>query len=223
MRVAALLVSGLVAAGMTPPARAQDAARYAQCVQLARTQAAQAFEQASVWRTEGGGAAARHCQGLALVQLGEAARAAAVLDGAADDLARDQPSRPVLRARVMAQAGNAWLLAGDAARAESRLGSALALMPDAGADKTEMYIDRARARAELKAWAGAIADLDLAAARAPQRADVALLRASARRLSGDLAGARVDLDRAAQLAPDDPEIAAEAARLAAASAAPAKS
>jgi tetratricopeptide (TPR) repeat protein len=208
---ALLCLSALLAVS---PAHAQSGERYARCVGLVGANATQAFEQASLWRTEGGGAAAKHCQGLALVALGQPVRAAGVLDSAADDLGRDQPPRPILRARVMAQAGNAWLLADDAARAESRLSAALALMPDAGADKTDMYVDRARARAAVKNWGAALTDLNTAAVRAPERADILLLRGSAKRLLGDLDGAAADLAAAAALAPDDAEIKAEQGRLA---------
>ena len=196
------LAIGLMAAG-TP-----QGGRYDRCIALARKQPTVALEQATAWRAEGGGPAAMHCQAIALIEQGNPLKAAGVLDAAANAIG-PQPKSTGFAAALWAQAGNAWLLAGDAARAENRLTTALTLLPPAGDARVNVLIDRARTRAERTDWPAVIADLDEAAKLAPSSATVFLLRATARRRTGDLAAARSDILMAGTLAPDNVDILVE--------------
>lgn len=178
---AALLSLFLVAAG--------DGGRYDSCVALTKNQPQLAYDQASSWRADRGGAAAMHCQALALLALSQPARAAAVLDAAADAMA----GTPFIAADMHAQAGNAWLLAGDAKRATARFTWALDLLPAALPSRADVLIDRARSFAAMEDKPKTLADLTAALALAPKNIGALLLRAETHLSMGDPAKAKADL------------------------------
>ena len=171
-----------------------DSSRYQQCIALTKTNAQGAYNQALAWHSAGGGSSAEHCGALALVQLGRYVEAAPKLDALAQQLG----SKPALRAQLYDQAGNAWLLAEDALRAETAFSNALTL---AGRD-VDVLADRARARAMRKDWSGAETDLSAALTVDPDRSDLLVLRASARHAGGKKAPARADIDRALDIFPN---------------------
>jgi regulator of sirC expression with transglutaminase-like and TPR domain len=141
---------------------------------------------------------AEHCAALALValkQYGEAARRL-------DQLARKPSAGNVeVRAQILGQAGNAWLLAGQPEMAQASLTAALALMPGEG----EYHIDRARASALLKRWKEAETDLTSALVAEPGNVQAFVLRASARRAQKNIKGAMGDVTQALLLEPDNVE------------------
>jgi tetratricopeptide (TPR) repeat protein len=213
MRLAPLFIVAL--ALLAPPAAADPASaqRYVRCVQALNSQPQAAFDLASVWRSEGGGAPAKHCQAMALIALEQPLRAAGVLDSAGEDM--DKAGLPNQAADLYAQAGNAWLLGGDPARSYERLTRALERLPSNSPRRVEALLDRARALHGMKDSARAVTDLTTALGLAPQRADLLLLRATSYRLLGNVAAARTDIQAAHALTPKDAEIDAEAARIAA--------
>lgn len=189
-----LLALALPAAAAVPDNRARD---YAACMANARTKPKEAFDQAVAWKDLGGGAAAEHCAAVALLNLGHHKEAAQRLEG----LAQRVRQEPGFKARLLAQAAQAWLLAGDPARAEAALTSALALQ----ADSADLYIDRAAARAARKDYKAAAMDLDRAIGLAPRRADAHAFRASAHRFLENLDKALADAEQALSIEPDLPE------------------
>jgi tetratricopeptide (TPR) repeat protein len=172
--------------------------RYARCLDLVKRDAGRALEAAEAWHGAGGGAAAQHCSALALTALRRYPEAAQQLDEAAHDAMAGDAS---IRAELLDQAGNAWMLAGRADKAVASLSGALAFAPN----DADLLFDRARAHALAKDWAGAEADLSAIIAADPNRADVLVLRASARHAEGRKADARADLERALGVYPDYPE------------------
>jgi len=106
-----------------------------------------------------------------------------------------------LRPSVFDQAGNAWVLAGDAAKAAASFSAALAL----SANDADLYADLARAQAMQKSWGAVESDLNAALALQPKRADLLILRASALEAQGKLKAARDDADAALKLKPDSAE------------------
>jgi tetratricopeptide (TPR) repeat protein len=171
--------------------------RYDRCLSLVKRDATRAGSEAAAWAGEGGGAAALHCQALALVELKRYPEAAQKLEAAAGESA----ATPGLRASLLDQAGNAWLLAGAADKAETALTSALAIEPK----NEDMLADRARERGVARNWTGAFADLTTVLAIDPDRADVYVLRASALHAQGRKAEARADIAHALGIFPDYPE------------------
>jgi tetratricopeptide (TPR) repeat protein len=171
--------------------------RYDRCLELARRSPATAIDQAAGWYREGGGAAALHCSALALTDLKRYADAAAKLEAAA----LEKGLSTAMRGELLDQAGNAWLLAQQADKADAALSKALSFTPQ----DEDVLTDRARARGLEKDWPGAEADLSAVLSLDPNRADALVLRASARQAQGRRLDALADIDQALQVDPGYPE------------------
>jgi len=235
----ALLALALAAAGTAAPAQyapdvtpqSRDAREYSACMTLARADPAAAHESALAWRAKGGGDAAIHCVAVALLGLGEYGQAARTMEELAG---RTDPKRPDLGAGLLAQAANAWLIAGKAEAALTALDKALALRPDDAAtlidrsiartslgrdwdalddlnraleldpDRVEALVFRAAAWRRVAAWELAVQDIDRALELRPANPDALLERGLIRRGRGDKAGARADWLKLLEIAVDGP-------------------
>lgn len=189
-----------------------DRRRYQACISLTRTAPDKAIETANTWQLERGGAPARHCLAMAYLAQGKPAAAAAALEQAAR--AAEGEKSPAA-ADLWGQAGNAALLAGDAAKAYSYFSTAIVGTAADGAKRGELLIDRARASVELNKPVDARADLDRAIKLLPELPTPWLLRATLARRAGDLKLAASDIAQAAKLAPDDPDVRVEQGNIAA--------
>lgn len=170
------------------------ATRYERCLYLSDRNPRGAYEAATAWQGDTGGAPAGHCAALALVGMKRYAEAASRLD----TIGRDTTAGDlVIRAQILDQAGNAWLLAGKGDLAAASFTRALSY----SINDPDILTDRAQARALNKDWAGAEADLNAALAVYPTRVDLLVLRASARHAQGKKGLARADIDRALELQP----------------------
>ena len=169
---------------------------YSQCVALVDRNASAAEESARAWQMNGGGAAAMHCNALALSALRRFGEAARVLDA----LARNRDVDAADRAELFDQAGNSWMQAGQGGNAEQSFSAGLVSSPN----NITLLADRAHARAMLKDWRGADADLSAALLRDQNRADLLVLRASARWALGNKTDAATDVVRALSIYPDYP-------------------
>lgn len=171
---------------------------YDACLKLADRRPDEAYEQAMAAKTDGVGIPAEHCAAVALVglkQYGEAARRL-------DELARRSSAGGAeLRATLLGQAGNAWILAGQPELAIASFTAALELLPG----EADFLIDRARASATLKKWSNAEADLNAALVSEPGAIEALVLRASARRAQGNTKGAMGDVTQALLLDPTNVE------------------
>ena len=199
---------------------------------LANEDPGAARDLAERWRDRGGAHPADHCYAVALIGLKQYKEAATRLEKLAQAMVR---ASPALRADVLGQAAQSWLLAGDPARAYAADSTALGLRPD----DAGLLVDRAEAAGSAGWLDKAIADLDRVLKADPTRIDALIYRASAyrqlnsldlalddaehaialepnavagllergniRRLKGDVAGAKADWERLAQLAPDSNE------------------
>lgn len=192
-----LAVLSLSALAIARPA--SDSAHYRTCLTAASgTNPAFALGDAEGWAKSGGGIPARHCAALALVGLKRYGEAGTLLDKLAADRAVPDVG---FRAELFDQAGNAWLLAGDGAKAVQSFSAALAL----SADDADLFADLARAQAMRKDWHEVDLDLNAALQLQPRRADLLVLRASARRALKRYGDARSDIAAALKLKPNDPD------------------
>ncbi len=175
-----------------------DHARYDRCMQQSVRDPQAAYATANSWPGAKDGLAAEHCMASALVGLKRYKDGASKLDV----LARRPDIADIgTRSEILSQAGNAWLLGGDAKKADASFSFALTLNPrDADA-----FADVARAKAALKDWKGAESHLTAAIGIDPRRADLYVLRASSRHALGKKIEARADLERALDLRPGMPE------------------
>jgi len=196
------LLSGLACVTLTSPVLAAESAgqRYASCLRIANLDPGRALTLATEWSKAKGGAPAEHCAAVSLVELKRYPEAATRLDalGRAPDMGN-------LRPEIFDQAGNAWMLAGDADRAVASFSNALTL----SANDADLYADLARAQAMKISWNEAEGDLSEALRLQPRRTDLLVLRASARDAEGKMKEARQDVDQALSLKPFAPEALAE--------------
>jgi tetratricopeptide (TPR) repeat protein len=177
---------------------------YQGCVAAIETNPTEAFERALAWRSQGGGMQADHCAALALIALDEPGEAASRLDMLAR---RSDAGTLADRARLLGEAGNAWLLAAQPANAEVAFSAALKLAPR----DADLWTDRARARAAQMNWDDAEADLTSALTFNTRQAEIFVLRATARRAQGNKVGHKFDVDAALALNPDYPDALVERA------------
>jgi tetratricopeptide (TPR) repeat protein len=196
--VIALLVSlppaAQAAVGAAKPLPAS--AHYSECLAASSANPAGALADAQAWEKSSGGVPAAHCAAVALVNLKRYPEAAANLDQIAAD--RGVPDLS-FRAALYDQAGNAWLLAGDGARAVQSFQAALTL----SAGDADLFADLARAQAMRHNWHEVDLDLNAALHLSPRREDLLVLRASARRALQHYAEAHADIEAALKLKPGD--------------------
>jgi tetratricopeptide (TPR) repeat protein len=195
-----LLRAAVVGLGLVLPAAAgaaaSDAAHYRRCMADSSANPTAALADAEGWSRAGGGVPAEHCAGSALFNLKRYADAGKRLDRAAASPAKLDAE---FRVALFNQAGNAWLVAGDGARAIQSFSGALALSPG----EADLFADLARAHAMRRNWHEVVLDLNAALQLSPRRPDLLVLRASARRALKSYHEAHLDLEAALKIKPDD--------------------
>jgi regulator of sirC expression with transglutaminase-like and TPR domain len=183
---------------------------YPQCLKRSERYPEDALEMAMNALVDGSDPMAEHCAAVALVGLKQYAEAARRLDALARKGAAGDAE---MRAEILNQAGNAWLLAGQGELAAASFTAAIALMPG----ESLFLIDRARAWASQKKWAQAETDLSAALVAEPGNIEALVLRSSARRAQKNLQGAKGDVTQALLLEPENTEALAERGLIRAAS------
>lgn len=190
----------LIISALAVPALAQTIdgpEEYRVCLVLAKDKPEQGWEEALTWQSLGGGEAARHCGAVALIGLGKHAEAATRLETLANESVRDDS----VRAQMLAQAAQAWMLAGKLSRADSAQRGALILAPG----DPEILLDHAVLLAQVHHYGEAADILTGLLRRQPHRVEALALRASAFRYQDNLPGARDDVEQALKLDPDFPD------------------
>lgn len=172
--------------------------RYTECMRLARKEPLRALPVAEKWSVEGGGLGARHCVAVAMFQAGKYPQSAAQFESIARDMGLD---RPGLRAELWAQAGQAWIEAGQADKAAVAQTRAIELK----GNDPDLWIDRGLSNAAMLAWPRAISDFDQALRLRPDDVEVLVLRAAAWRNARNTSQALADAGRALRIAPEHTE------------------
>ena len=168
-----------------------DSVHYRSCLSASSLNPGVALTDAEAWAKSGGGVPAQHCAALALVSLKHYAEAGTRLDHLAAE--RGVPDMS-FRAALYDQAGNAWLLA-------------WAMAPMRCKASRRRWHCRPATPISSPTWPAPCAmrhdwhevDLDLNAALqlSPRRADLLVLRASARRALVQYAEANADIEAGA--------------------------
>ncbi|MEE2877675.1 MAG: tetratricopeptide repeat protein [Pseudomonadota bacterium] len=159
------------------------------CIELVDKDAEEAYEDSLRWLGEGARPAARYCNALSIIGMGNYKEGAARLEELAN--APDAGGKSD-RAIYLAQSGNAWLTAGYADAAVTALTNALKLAPT----DADIRTDRAAAYLMVEEYDSAIADLDKALATYPNDIEALRMRARAHLNQDDLEKAEVDMSRA---------------------------
>ncbi|MGE4063710.1 MAG: tetratricopeptide repeat protein [Rhodospirillaceae bacterium] len=169
---------------------------YEVCLMTAKNEPEKGFEMAGKWMTLGGGPPAKHCEAIALIGMKEYSEAATRLEA----LAKLNEEESV-KAGVLSQAGQAWLLQGDLTRALAAQTQALEAMPVKNRQHANILVDRAATYADAGKYSDAVLDLDASLAIEPKNPDALAFRASARRHLNDVDVALVDAEQSVALDP----------------------
>lgn len=169
---------------------------YEICLMTAKNEPEKGFEMAGKWLTLGGGGPAKHCEAIALIGMKEYSEAATRLEALAG-----QNEEESVRAGVLSQAGQAWLLEGDLTKALSAQTAALGAMPVKNRQHAYILVDRAATYADAGKYADAVLDLDASLAIDPKNPDALAFRASARRHLNEVDVALVDAENSIALDP----------------------
>lgn len=194
------------------PVPAKYAAPFQACLDEATQSPEAGVAFAQKWRIDGGSFYARHCMGFAYARAERWSPAIVAFEQAAEEAERE--GEVAQSARLWAQAGNAALASGDAAKARQDFDAALARGMADGLEKGEVHLDRARALVALGEGDAARESLDVALAQAPQDPLGWLLSATLARRQGQMRLAQAHVARAVQLSPDDPSVALEEGNIA---------
>ena len=164
------------------------------CLEKIAVNSDEAYEDAMIWRGDGGGRRARHCEAMALFALGhkeEAAHRLDLLGGMVGQLS------PQMRKNYYLEAANFWLMAGETQQAYESASKGLEIdEKDVG-----LRIARARVYALLNRYKDSETDLTSALVFEPENVDALRYRADARHKLGKLDLAKIDIDRAMMKTP----------------------
>jgi tetratricopeptide (TPR) repeat protein len=207
------LLIALAAAQSAPPptASAGDAARFQSCTALVKSQPENGVASANDWLLKGGGLLARQCLGLGYTALQRWAPAAAAFEQAAREAETKKDARA---ADFWVQSGNAWLAAGDGAKARSALDAALATTSLTPELRGEVHFDRARAAVQLGDPAAARLDVDQGLKLVPADPFGWYLSSALALREGNAARAKEDIAKALSLAPNDADLLLQAGNVA---------
>lgn len=122
-----LFIAMLLSAFSFAPDDASE--RYLDCLTLIESDFEMGRRAAQIWTDEGGGANAQHCLALADIAADFPKLGAARLEGIAQ---RKDAGDDLVRARLYAQAAEAWLSANETRMAEGAIKAAFEHAPDAG-------------------------------------------------------------------------------------------
>ena len=190
---------------MSFTANASDAsdnfdARHKTCLEQISVDADIAYEDAMVWRNDGGGRRARHCEAMALFALGHKEEAAHRLDQLGGMVGVLSPK---MRANYYSEAANFWLMSEETGKAYESATAGLAI----NKEDIGLRIARARVYALLDRYKDAETDLTSALIFDRNNAAALRYRADARKRQGKLDLAKVDIDRAMIFEPTSVETA----------------
>lgn len=145
--LAATQLAGAQFAAPQPPTvdAAPISPRYTDCVEFLNADLELGRIAAQQWVSEGGGADARHCLAVADLKAGYPKLAAVRLQEIAQ---RKDAGDDYIRARLLSQAADAWLVAGEHSFAETALDQALGLVPDSA----ELYLTAAKVYGAQERW-----------------------------------------------------------------------
>jgi tetratricopeptide (TPR) repeat protein len=163
--------------------------RLNECIALSEEDAETAYEDSLRWLGEGARPAARYCNAMAILGMGNYREAAARLEELAN-----APDAGGLddRAIYLAQAGNAWLLGGYSDAAIVTLTNALKI----ASSDPDILTDRGAAYLGTERYEEAIDDLDKALDIVPNAVETLQMRARAHLAQDNLDAAEADMNRA---------------------------
>ncbi len=172
--------------------------RFAQCRARIDADPVNAYEEAMAWAGEAHTLNAYRCAAMALLAQNRHEEGARRLESLAVAL---NPAQATLRADLLSQAGNAWLLAREPGQARSAFTRAISTIESDPSQLPDLLIDRARAYAMERDWRHAEEDLSRSLDIRPGSSLALRLRATARMHQSVFDLAEADALEAARLEP----------------------
>jgi len=207
-----LLTVGLVSASTT--VFAQD--RYNDCITLAENDASEAIREAKLWLEEERSIPARHCEATALSNAGLAALAGELLDEMVEDMrvgrgmplvkGKPRPADRPMIAKILLQAGDAWLAAGENGHAYNSASRGISLFKSGEKQAFDFYLLRGDSLFQDRDYELALEDYREALVLKPQSIPLLIIMAKSQRLLDHLPQARGYIDAAFERDPDNPEL-----------------
>lgn len=174
--------------------------RHKDCLERIAMDQELALEEAMIWRDQGGGRRARHCEAMALFALGHEDEAAHRLDQLASGA---DGGSDVMRSNFRLEAANFWLAAAEAEKAKASVMAGL----EYETNHTPLRISLARAEALAERYDAAEDELDKVISLEPGHAEALRYRADIRMRQGRLAGAKDDIEASLMSDPESVETA----------------
>ena len=174
--------------------------RYKACLERIFDDQEMALEEAMIWRDQGGGRRARHCEAMALFALGHEDEAAYRLDELASGA--DGGSRE-MRRNFRSEAANFWLAAANPEKAHMSATAGL----EYDDEFSDLRIARARADVMQGEYEEAEAELSFVIFQNPQHAEALRYRADARLRQDRLVAAKDDIETSLEADPTSVETA----------------
>ncbi len=171
--------------------------QYHACMELVRNAPEEAFDSALTWKSLGGGEAAEHCIGTALINMKRYKTGAERLEELADYSRRPKE----FKAQILAQAAQGWFLADELDRARAVLTTAITL----DQHNANLYVDRAHIRSTQHHYKDALDDLNKAITLHKAHVDAFVFRGTIYRLTEEFEKALNDINHALTLDPSHSE------------------
>ena len=196
---ARLIVMVFIFIGLSPAVMAEDLTqdfdtKHKACLERIAIDSELAYEEALIWKSQGGGRRAKHCIAMALFALGQPDEAAFKLDKLAQ---ASDGGTDIMRADFYFEATNFWLDAKNPKQAYQSATKGLDLIYD----HQDLRIARARAYVMAGRYDYAQTDLTSVLTLSPNRIDALRYRADTHLKQGNLQAAKIDIEKALSLDP----------------------
>jgi|GEM_PF-1186549 len=199
---------------VTTGAFAQD--RYNKCMSLADSDASEALRTAKLWLEEEKSIPARHCEATAIRNVGLDALAGELFDGMVEDMrvgrgmplvkGKPRPADRPMIAKILLQAGDAWLAAGENGKAYDSASRGISLYQSNEVPAFDFYMLRGDSLFQDRDYELALEDYREALVLKPQNIPLLIIMAKSQRLLDRLPQARGYIDTAFLDDPDNPEL-----------------
>jgi tetratricopeptide (TPR) repeat protein len=190
--VTAFLLSGVEASAKNMTESFDN--KHKACLEQIAKDADLAYENAMIWRAEGGGRRARHCEAMALFAVDQTEEAAHRLNQIAK---APDGGTPQMRADFYAEAANFWLIAKLPKEAYASASAGLELVKS----HIDLRIARARAYALMGHYDYAETDLTSVLVFDDNHPHALRYRADVRRQLGKLEAAKLDIEKSLKADP----------------------
>lgn len=196
-----------------PLSEKEQSDKYQSCIASIGEDASAAIITAKKWVVEGGGAAAQHCEAMALYDQERFEEAAALLETIADQVSRGDgigvfanKNKTLLAAQLRYLAGNAWRSCDKLERAFTIYTTALLSLGDQPVLKYDFYIERGTVQIDREDFQSALDDFSYALELDAERIEAFLYRAETYRKMNEHLKARLDLNQGLSIKPNQPDL-----------------